>query len=416
LFPTISIVTPSFNQGRFLEETILSVIGQEGDFFVDYIIVDGASTDGSVDIIKKYDALLGEGKWPVKCRGIRYRWVSERDKGQAEAINKGFRLVDGEIAAWINSDDYYLDGAFDKAVRILQNDPLLSMVYGGGEMVGDDNRRLGGCEVEPFFDLWKLIHLYDFILQPSVFMRYDALERACFLDDTMHYVMDWDLWIRLSRFGRVAYTPEKLSCARIYPGAKTESAGMERWHEIVRMTRSYGHLRWPPVVLTQFFHKPYKTITRGSGKRGGALLKKTKGVYYRLIKGNASGMHSNACGERVSYLSLPLRGEVAKLSFPISSTENTSVELFINNRLHGVLPVGGEAGTVEIELSEADRKAAFLHLKFVSQHGPLRSSDAGGQAGRCAFRLGAFRLLREDDAEISSLHLPQFVDKDRRGP
>src|SRR3972149_7029872 len=104
---TVTIVTPSFNQGRFIGETIESVISQEGDFLLEYLIMDGGSTDNSVEVIKKYEDLLKGGGWPVRCRGIEYRWVSVKDNGQADAINKGFMASKGETLAWLNSDDVY---------------------------------------------------------------------------------------------------------------------------------------------------------------------------------------------------------------------------------------------------------------------------------------------------------------------
>jgi glycosyltransferase involved in cell wall biosynthesis len=128
--PTVSIVTPSFNQGVFIEETIASVLSQQGDFYLDYIIMDGGSTDDSVEIIKKYDRLLREGSWPVACRGIAYRWTSGKDAGQADAINKGFAIAAGEILGWLNSDDTYLPGAVATAVDYFAAHPDNVMVYG----------------------------------------------------------------------------------------------------------------------------------------------------------------------------------------------------------------------------------------------------------------------------------------------
>src|SRR5450631_2739137 len=106
--PTISIVTPSFNQGEFLAATIESVISQAGDFIIDYLIVDGGSLDNSIDIIRGYDALIRTDMFPVNCCGLTYRWLSEQDRGQADALAKGFRMAEGEIFAWLNSDDTYL--------------------------------------------------------------------------------------------------------------------------------------------------------------------------------------------------------------------------------------------------------------------------------------------------------------------
>ena len=121
--PVISIVTPSYNQGEFLEETLVSVLSQEGDFFLDYLVIDGASTDGSLEIIRRYAELLEKDEWPVRCRGIRYRWMSEPDNGQSDALMKGFNLAEGEILAWLNSDDVYLPGALQKVTSFLKATP-----------------------------------------------------------------------------------------------------------------------------------------------------------------------------------------------------------------------------------------------------------------------------------------------------
>ena len=109
-FPVITVVTPSFNQGEFLAETMESVLSQAGNFIIDYIIVDGGSTDNSVAILKHYDELLQNGEWPTACQKISYRWLSENDKGQTDALKKGFVMAKGEILAWLNSDDTYLPG------------------------------------------------------------------------------------------------------------------------------------------------------------------------------------------------------------------------------------------------------------------------------------------------------------------
>jgi len=216
--------------------------------------MDGGSTDGSVEIIRKYEDLLARGQWPVRCQASPTGGLSEKDKGQADAINKGFRMAEGEVVAWINSDDYYLPGAFRTAAAAIGPDSSLAMVYGDGFVVenGSGSKRASG--IEPFFDLWKLIHLYDFISQPSVFLRHDSFEKAGYLDERLHYIMDWELWIRVSSSGRYAPYPRPLSCARLHPGAKTGSAGIKRWKEIMWCSRKYGQMRWPPSVFTQLFH------------------------------------------------------------------------------------------------------------------------------------------------------------------
>lgn len=119
-YPTFSVITPSYNQGEYIESTINSVISQEGEFFIEYIIMDGGSTDNSVNIIKKYDSLLKATKYPIKCRGVNFSWISQKDNGQYGAINKGFSISSGEIMSWINSDDMYLPFAFKTIAMIFQ--------------------------------------------------------------------------------------------------------------------------------------------------------------------------------------------------------------------------------------------------------------------------------------------------------
>src|SRR4030065_468365 len=106
----VSIVTPSYNQGKFIAETIESVLSQEGDFYIDYIIMDGGSADNSLEIINKYDQLLKKGRWSVKSRGIKYSFTSKKDKGQSDALKIGFSQAAGEILCWINSDDRLTPG------------------------------------------------------------------------------------------------------------------------------------------------------------------------------------------------------------------------------------------------------------------------------------------------------------------
>ena len=130
LIKTITIVTPSYNQGQFIEQTIKSVLSQAGNFYIDYIIADGGSTDQSVSIIKKYNELIKNNQYPIKCLGIKFTWWTKPDAGQANAINNGFQIASGSILAWLNSDDYYEPGAIEYIVNKLRNNPDVDMVYG----------------------------------------------------------------------------------------------------------------------------------------------------------------------------------------------------------------------------------------------------------------------------------------------
>jgi glycosyltransferase involved in cell wall biosynthesis len=200
----VSIITPSYNQAAFLEDTIQSVLTQDY-IALEYILVDGGSTDGSLDIIHRYQ---GKFAW----------WVSEPDTGQADAINKGLSRSKGEIVAWLNSDDLYLPGAVFQAVSALQSDPRLAFVFGNAVTVDAKGNMLSHWRFAPY----KLLDLMAFriICQPSVFMRRSVLESAGLLDASYLYLLDHQLWIRLARRAPFQHIPSSLSAARHHLGAK----------------------------------------------------------------------------------------------------------------------------------------------------------------------------------------------------
>ncbi len=223
--PKVSIITPSYNQGQYLEHTIRSVLDQQYPN-LEYIIIDGGSTDHSVDIIRKYEDQLAY-------------WVSEHDQGQAEALNKGFRHATGNIIAWLNSDDFYYPGAIAAAVATFALHPELGLVYGRGMRVDAAGQPLVEFESTRAFDLEMLIHGIDYILQPATFMRRQALHRVGPLNTSMHYALDWDLWIRLGQQFPVAMIDEVLAASREYEATKTQSGGFRRTEEIRRIVQHY---------------------------------------------------------------------------------------------------------------------------------------------------------------------------------
>jgi GT2 family glycosyltransferase len=215
----VSIVTPSYNQAPYLEETIQSVLGQDYPR-IEYIVIDGGSTDNSVEIIKKYADRLAY-------------WVSEKDSGQAEAINKGFEHANGEILAWLNSDDYYLLNTISVAVRCFEQNPDVVMVYGDMLAVDGDGKTTNILRYKQL-SLEDLL-CFQIIGQPSVFFRRSAFEKAGPLETSFHFMLDHHLWIRLAQQGRILHIPQIWSAARYHPQAKNRARAAEFGREAFRV-------------------------------------------------------------------------------------------------------------------------------------------------------------------------------------
>ena len=215
----VSIVTPSFQQARYLEQTMRSVLEQDYPH-IEYLVIDGASKDGSVDIIQKYESQLAY-------------WVSEKDSGQAEAINKGISRATGEIVAWINSDDYYLPGVVSSAVKVFEENPDVVLIYGDMLAVDEDGQTTNVMKYGQF-SLADLL-CFQIIGQPSVFFRRDALQQAGLLDTTFHFLLDHHLWIRIAQHGKILHVPQTWSAARYHAEAKNRAKAAEFGHEAFRI-------------------------------------------------------------------------------------------------------------------------------------------------------------------------------------
>lgn len=244
--PVITVVTPSFNQGEFLAKTIESVISQAGDFSIDYIVIDGGSTDDSVNIIRRHDILLKRGEWPVKCQGITFRWQSEKDKGQTDALMKGFRQATGEILAWLNSDDTYLPGALQTAAVYFKEYPDTGLLYGGAYYCDPTGTIIGKYQTEEF-DLNALAS-FNFICQPSTFFRKNVFDAVGGLDESLHFAMDYDLWIRIGQRFPCRYLPGFLSMYRLHEASKTIRD--ETLHENIEagLRLAIKYFDWAPLT------------------------------------------------------------------------------------------------------------------------------------------------------------------------
>lgn len=238
--PLVSIITPSFNQGRFLEETIQSVLSQDYPH-LEYIIVDGASTDGSVEIIRHYASQLS---W----------WVSAPDQGQTDAINKGFAHANGEILAWINSDDTYLPGAVSKAVKFLIAHPEAALVYANANLIDEQGSVLGRFPAQQT-SLTSLLHGSVHIPQQTTFFWARLWRKVGPLDPTFQFAMDYDLWVRLAKLAPLVYTPQLWANFRLHGEGKSETLDNRCYPEMIQVYRREGGGRISWLAVRWFFRR-----------------------------------------------------------------------------------------------------------------------------------------------------------------
>ncbi|MGH2619257.1 MAG: glycosyltransferase family 2 protein, partial [Anaerolineales bacterium] len=217
--PLVSVVTPSFNQAEYLETAIRSVLGQDYSR-IEYIVIDGGSQDRSLEIIERYSDRLAF-------------WTSEPDRGQAEAINKGLRKAQGELVAWLNSDDVYLPGAISDAVAAARQDPEAGMIYADGLMVDRSLRLLDPHRYRTLTSLDLLS--FEVLLQPTVFIRRAALEEVGYLNEQYQLILDHELWLRVSGRYRLAHVPRFWALERTHEAAKTISQAAEFVTEAQRL-------------------------------------------------------------------------------------------------------------------------------------------------------------------------------------
>jgi hypothetical protein len=224
--PRISLVTPSFNTGRYLADAIRSVLSQDYPN-LDYLVMDGGSTDGTLDVLRSF--------------GDRIRWVSQKDEGQSDAIRKGFEQTQGEILGWLNADDVFAPGALRTVGEFFAANRDVALVYGNATYIDAEGRLIGPCaHIEPF-RIDRLLHYSDFIVQPAAFFRRSAYDAVGGLDPSLHYGMDYDLWLKLARGGhRLVHIPQCVASYRWLTDNKTAVGGFARLDELRAMTARHG--------------------------------------------------------------------------------------------------------------------------------------------------------------------------------
>ena len=226
--PKISVVTPSYNQGQFIEETILSVIGQ-GYPNLEYIIIDGGSTDATVEIIKKYEKHLSY-------------WVTEKDNGQSHALNKGFTKATGDIFCWLNSDDLFLPSTLSYISTLFQDCNSHSIIFGNCIHFNELHESVStyGSNVVKAAKIHTLEN-YDYIIQPSTFWTKETWGKVGSLRENLCYAFDWEWFLRAKRLS-VSFTSvaKCFSLYRIHKDHKTSTGGNKRQEEILTIYKEYS--------------------------------------------------------------------------------------------------------------------------------------------------------------------------------
>jgi glycosyltransferase involved in cell wall biosynthesis len=238
----ISVVTPSFNQGQYLEETILSVIEQNYPN-LEYMVIDGGSSDNSLYIINKYNDRISY-------------WVSEPDNGQSDAINKGFDRASGDILSWINSDDYYNPGTLDEVSKILDRNQN-QLLFGNCKYYNEDNGKSWVSNVGSKFNSFRLPFDYNYLIQPSTFWTRKLWDSTGPLNENYHYGFDWEWILRASKDCEFIYNVNALSVYRLHSNQKTQSGGKIRSEELLEILSTHGYEDYSSTLKKLI---PYKKV------------------------------------------------------------------------------------------------------------------------------------------------------------
>ncbi|MBW6473433.1 MAG: glycosyltransferase [Anaerolineaceae bacterium] len=238
--PLVSIVTPSFNQGKYLERTILSVLNQDYPN-IEYIVMDGNSSDNSLDILHKYS------------HRIAY-WQSEKDNGQTDAINQGFQNAHGHIYAWLNSDDTYEPHAISQVVDFFSKHPEVGMIYGDCHFIDAEDRVVGKFNAQQT-DYQKLRTGFVHIPQQATFWRADLWKQVAPLDSSIYFAMDYDLWLRLAKISKIVYVPKLWANFRLHGDTKTISEDDRCWPDMLKIHYRDGGKWWHSIVLKYYIRK-----------------------------------------------------------------------------------------------------------------------------------------------------------------
>jgi glycosyltransferase involved in cell wall biosynthesis len=290
--PLVSIVTPSYNQGRYIEATIQSVLNQDYPN-LEYLVVDGGSTDDTLEILKRYEGRL--------------LWISEKDRGQADAINKGFRLAKGEILGWLNSDDVYLPGAIRKVIQYFQTYRDVGMLYGEGYHIDAEGKVIERYYTEAFN--FQRLGEICFICQPTAFLRAEVFRAVGPLEIGLRYCLDYEYWMRIAKRFRIGYLDDYLANSRLHIETKTLSQRVEFHQEILQtVKRHYGPVpaRWIYAYAYGYLTEHLMPYIQGihadswASQRASVFLRGDWGRYRYLFLEGRSSMYACPMSLRIA--------------------------------------------------------------------------------------------------------------------
>lgn len=248
--PKISIVTPSYNLGKYIQRAIDSVLTQDYDNF-EYFIIDGGSTDGTVEVLKRYD-------------DERLKWISEPDNGQTNAINKGLKLSSGDLFAWLNADDFYEDGVFEKVAHTFDHNQDAGVIYGNCFDVSETYEKIKLNIPPETVDLKYMLDFGNVIYGPASFYNLELVKKVGLFDESIDYWMDYDMYLRLGKISRFYYLASDLSNFMIRDEQKSRSGDKETYKNFLReaykVSLKNGGKRFSPLCfaiypeIVRFFH------------------------------------------------------------------------------------------------------------------------------------------------------------------
>lgn len=366
-----SIVTPTFNHKKYIETTIKSVlVNKSKNYELEYIIVDGASTDGTQDIVKTYIDNVD-------------LFISEPDDGQSDAINKGFTHATGDIYAYINSDDYYYPEAFEKVAKIFNENPDIDVIYGNCLFVTEDEQFLRYfTEIEPYNE-YRLTSCTDFIMQPSCFWRKEIYDQCGGFTKDFHFGFDWELWCRMAEKGaKFHYINELLAVNREFEMTKTSTGGDKRLAELKQMNMLHKQ-SFLPHAYYSYASSEYRSHNEGKTFVG-KVKWKLKAYFYRLLSfenifynyknygaNNLYGLHHHSQDlNREALISLPYykNDQESIIGIVLSShLVNQNVQICVNGEDIGQKDIGIHSNIILHKVSKLDIPKIDISFKFTHE-------------------------------------------------